>query len=187
MLLLLELEELYILGADLVLALKFSFIGTVLELEGGGRLVNVLLRDGVLMLLVVLPSRLLPELPRFSRTVVEGLRMHDFELLLQTGLVDLFLPQFVLEGGDVGEGREGAGIHVLLAGLSEVVVTLLPESLLSLRLLQLLPSLLEIVNEEATLIDEDVDDLAELLGVCLAEVREELLTILGVHVYYYFI
>lgn len=49
-----------------------------------------------------------------------------------------------------------------------MVVILLPEYFFLLALLQFLPSLLEIVDEEAALVDEDIDDLTKLFGVSLA-------------------
>lgn len=94
--------------------------------------------------------------------------MHDFEFLLKARFRYFFLLELTLECSDVIKRDHAATIHILLAGLPEMVVILLPEYFFLLALLQFLPSFFEVVDEEAALVDEDVDDLAELFGVGFA-------------------
>ena len=166
-----ELKELNILGADLVLALQFCGIGTLLDMCRGVGLIDIPVnRRGLLLLLVGL-LLLLPLLDPLR--VVDGLRVHDLELLLKTRFRYFLLLQFALQRSDVIKRHHAATVHILLAGLPEMVVILLPEHFFLLGLLEFLPGFFEVVDEEAALVDEDVDDLAELPGVSLAQIGEE--------------
>ena len=134
-----EFEELYVLGANLVLALQLPqpWLWTLFEhcacigpiaLFVAGR-VHLLLLERWMRLSGSIGVRVSP-------------RLHDFELLLEAGLGYFFVFEFLFESGDVVEREEAVGVDVLLAGLAQVVVVLLPKELLLLALLQLLPSLL---------------------------------------------
>lgn len=60
-------------------------------------------------------------------SVVDSLRMHDLEFLFKTRFGYFFLLELGLKRSDVIERNHAATIHILLAGLSEMVVILLPE------------------------------------------------------------
>lgn len=104
----------------------------------------------------------------YSLSVVNRLRVHDFELFFKARFRYFFLLELSLKCSDVIKRYHAATIHILLAGLPEMIVILLPEYFFLLTLLQFLPSFLEVVDEEPALVDEDIDDLTQLFGVSLA-------------------
>lgn len=59
--------------------------------------------------------------------VIDGLRVHDFELLLKTRFRYFFLLELTFKCSDVIKGYHAVTIHVFLTGLSKMVVIFLPE------------------------------------------------------------
>lgn len=81
-------------------------------------------RRDILLLFI----RLLLLLPLLdSLCVIDGLRVHNFELLLKTGLRYFFLLELAFKCRDVIKGYHATTIHIFLTGLSEMVVIFLPE------------------------------------------------------------
>jgi hypothetical protein len=103
-------------------------------------------------------------------------------LLFETGFVYFLLLELFFEFCNVVKGHKAVGTDVMLAGLSQVEITVLPKYFLSLCLLHLPPGLLQRLYEGPALIDEDINDQFELLGVFLLEIKKDVVNVALLHV-----
>ena len=97
------------------------------------------------------------------------LRPHDFELLVQTRFVDFLFFELIFERGDIAKRSKSATVHVLKTSLFQIEIAVLPELFLRLTLIEFVTGLLQVGQEDPTLVDEDGDDSLELLGVLIVE------------------
>jgi hypothetical protein len=144
-----KLENLNIFRANLMLILQFNCIWTLFEVSCWIRLIDVFDYRWLLFLLV-LPLLLFLPLP--PGAVVNRLGMHNLKLFLETRLEHFLFFQLFLQWCDVVEGYKSITICIFLTGLSEMIVIFFPKGFLLLRLLQFLPSLFQIVDQQSALV-----------------------------------
>lgn len=112
--------------------------------------------------------------PLVLRPFAIGARLwlHNLEFFIKTRFVDFLFFELILQRSNITKGSESPALNILKASLFQIEITLLPELLLLLTLVELVAGLFQIGEENATFVNEGGNDLFELFRIFVIELLQ---------------